>query len=100
MTTLLIALTVGYSTIMFRSYVTQSLNHELVVTSRDITNEMSLLRSLALDQVRAISYRSSMSKGLEANDRAMVKKAIDDYETMRKCDYFTILDATQKQTPE
>lgn len=92
MTLLLLALTLYVSTVTFKKFVQETVDKEINVVARDINSEVDQLRWLALEQIKAISYRHDIIEAVKAKDSAEIYKIIDKYDTARKCEFFTILD--------
>ncbi|MDR0610587.1 MAG: methyl-accepting chemotaxis protein [Planctomycetaceae bacterium] len=96
MTGLLVGVTLLISTIEFRNFVRKSMDEKIFVVGRDIKKEVSMLRDLTLEQTKAISYMETMIIAVKNKDREAIFKLFDDYQTSKKCDFFTIIDTEGK----
>jgi methyl-accepting chemotaxis protein len=72
------------------------MNEKIFVVGRDIKKEISTLRDLTLEQTKAISYMETMITAVKNKDREAIFKLFDDYQTSKKCDFFTIIDPEGK----
>ncbi|MDR2440026.1 MAG: methyl-accepting chemotaxis protein [Planctomycetaceae bacterium] len=93
MTCLLVGITLTVSTFEFRSFVHESMDEKIFVVGRDIKREIDMLRSLTLEQTKAVSYMKTMVTAVKNKDRDTIFKLFDDYQTSKKCDFFTIVDS-------
>ncbi|MDR2170051.1 MAG: methyl-accepting chemotaxis protein [Planctomycetaceae bacterium] len=96
MTTLLIGITTVTSIIEFKKFVEESVNKEMNTVQRDLKNEIEMLRSLTLEQTKAISYMEIMRNAVKKRDREAIFKIFDDYKSSKKCEFFTIIDPDGK----
>ncbi len=93
MTLLLLGLTIWVSTVSFSNYVQRTLDEEINVAMNNIESEIELLKQLASEQVKALSFRADLLEPIRAKDGDTVLSILTNYESMRKADFFTILDA-------
>ncbi|MDR1290520.1 MAG: cache domain-containing protein, partial [Planctomycetaceae bacterium] len=93
MTCLLVGVTLYISTTKFRDYVQKSVDKNISTVGRDIKQEVFMLRDLALEQTKAISYKEEMVTAIKKRDRDAIFKIIDDYESSKKCEFFTVIDS-------
>ncbi|MDR1270007.1 MAG: cache domain-containing protein, partial [Planctomycetaceae bacterium] len=96
MTCLLVGVTLFISTTKFRNYVQKSLEESISTVGRDIKQEIFMLRDLALEQTKAISYKEEIVTAIKNKDRDAIFKIIDDYESSKKCEFFTVIDSEGK----
>ncbi|MDR0705963.1 MAG: methyl-accepting chemotaxis protein [Planctomycetaceae bacterium] len=96
MTSLLVGVTLFISTMEFQNFVRESIDEKILVIGRDIKKEIAMLQDLTLEQTKAISYMETMITAVKNKDREAVFKLFDDYQTSKKCDFFTIIDAEGK----
>ncbi|MDR0390547.1 MAG: methyl-accepting chemotaxis protein [Planctomycetaceae bacterium] len=92
MTTFLVGTTSIISTWEFTNFVQESVDKEMATIRRDIKNEIEMLQSLTLEQTKAISYMEAMRIAVKNKDRDAIFKIFDDYQTAKKCEFFTIID--------
>ncbi|MDR0336688.1 MAG: methyl-accepting chemotaxis protein [Planctomycetaceae bacterium] len=92
MTCLLVGVTLYTSTIKFQNFVQQSVDESILTTGREIKKEISMLRDLTLEQTKALSYRENMLAAVKNKDRDAIFKIFDDYESSKKCEFFTIIE--------
>ncbi|MDR2643428.1 MAG: methyl-accepting chemotaxis protein [Planctomycetaceae bacterium] len=92
MTTLLVGTTFVISIWEFKDFVQDSVEKEMATVRRDLKNEIEMLRNLALEQTKAISYMEAMRAAVKSKDREKIFKIFDDYQTSLKCEFFTIID--------
>jgi methyl-accepting chemotaxis protein len=72
------------------------MNEKIDMVGRDIKKEISTLRDLTLEQTKAISYMETLITAVKNKDRDAIFKLFDDYQTSKKCDFFTIIDPAGK----
>ncbi|MDR2115863.1 MAG: methyl-accepting chemotaxis protein [Planctomycetaceae bacterium] len=96
MTSLLVGVTLVISTLEFRSFVHKSMDEKIKMVGRDIKNEIAMLRDLTLEQTKAISYMEEMVTAVKNKDRDKIFQLFDNYQTPKKCDFFTIIDTDGK----
>ncbi|MDR2756837.1 MAG: methyl-accepting chemotaxis protein [Planctomycetaceae bacterium] len=92
MTCLLMGLTLSVSTVKFSNFVQKNSEEDISVIGRDIKKEIQMLQALTLEQTKAISYSEVMITAVKNKDRDAIFKVFDDYESLKKCEFFTIID--------
>ncbi|MDR3196593.1 MAG: methyl-accepting chemotaxis protein [Planctomycetaceae bacterium] len=93
MTCLLVGVTLLISTMEFRSFVHERADESILIIGRDIKNEITMLRDLTLEQTKAISYMETLITAVKNKDRDAIFKVFDDYNSSKKCEFFTIIEA-------
>lgn len=91
-----VGITLTVSTWIFRDYVQNDIFKEIQEISRNIKQEVKMLRFLASDQVKGIAVRGDLVQAVKTQDRDAVAKIIHSFESLRKCEYFTIVDTEGK----
>jgi methyl-accepting chemotaxis protein len=92
-TVLLIGVTVAISTWEFSAYVHETTEHEIKNVARDVKNEVQIMEGLALEQTRALGFRDEIVAAYKSKDRDALLKIYNDYDTLRKVEFMTIIDA-------
>ncbi|MDR1483224.1 MAG: methyl-accepting chemotaxis protein [Planctomycetaceae bacterium] len=91
MTTLLVGTNSVISIWEFKIFVQESTDKEMTTVQRDLKSEIDMLRNLALEQTKALSYLEAMRIAVKKNDREAIFKIFDEYQTSKKCEFFTII---------
>jgi methyl-accepting chemotaxis protein len=92
MTSLLVGITLFISTLKFQHFVQDSVNEKILVIGHDIKKEISMLQVITLEQTKALSYNETMVAAVKSKDRDAIFKVFDDYQSPKKCEFFTIID--------
>ncbi len=91
-----VGITLAVSTWIFRDYVQKDIFKDIQDISRNIKQEVKMLRFLAVDQVKGIAVQGDVVRAVQTRDRDEIAKIIGSFESLRKCEYFTIVDAEGK----
>jgi len=95
MTLLLVIATLAVSSMAFRKAVKESFEREITMAARDIVHELKIMGDLLMTQLDEIALDPTLIHAIQANDREVLLKAIEEYDMPRKADFFTVFDSQQ-----
>ena len=92
-TTILVAVIVAFSIFNFSRFANNSFAQIVSVESKFVENDIELKLELAVDQANSLARCHQMIAAVKEVNREEIQRIINEFRSMRKSTFFTILDA-------
>ena len=96
MTIILVAVQLTYSTSTFSKFAQENLDQNIRAVAQGVKDKVANLQRNATDQTRSLAANRELTAAVKEGNREKVQEVVKNFESDRKCTFFTILNTESK----